>query len=301
MARRKLEELNLLDDFLFGTMLSYKGVGERFARELLRTIMHREFNNLKIIPQKVYYGKDTDKHGAYLDVFIEENGDEQNATICDIEAEQKYDGRADMLLPRRVRFYHAKIDAESLNSGEDYKSLKNVLIIMILPFDPFGRDQMVYTIGNKCEEVLDMPYDDGAKTLFLYTKGTKGNPPQELRELLHYMEKTTEENAVNRSLKEIHNMVTQVKQDREVSIGFMKWYEKEQMLIRKGRQEQEAETEKQRQRAEAEKQRADSAEQRADSAEQQAYIEKQRADNAEQRAEAAEAELKLLKAKLGTF
>ena len=294
MARRKLEELNLLDDFLFGTMLSYKGVGERFARELLRIIMHREFNNLKIIPQKVYYGEDTDKHGAYLDVFIEENGDEQNATICDIEAEQKYDSKVDVQLPRRVRFYHAKIDVESLNSGEDYRFLKNVLVIMILPFDPFGRDQMVYTIRNRCEEVLDMPYDDGAQTLFLYTKGTKGNPPQELRELLHYMEKTTGENAVNRSLKEIHKMVTLVKQDREVSIGFMKWCEKEEMLIRKGRQEQEAETEKQRQRAEAAERRADSEKQRADSA-------KQRADSAEQRAEAAEAELKLLKAKLGTL
>ena len=55
-------------------------------------------------------------------------------------------------------------------------------------------------------------------------------------------------------------MVTLVKQDREVSIGFMKWYEKEKMLIRMGREEQEAETEKQRQRADAEKQRADVAE-----------------------------------------
>lgn len=35
MQRRKLENLNLLDDFLFGTMVTYPGIGEAFVRELL--------------------------------------------------------------------------------------------------------------------------------------------------------------------------------------------------------------------------------------------------------------------------
>lgn len=43
---------------------------------------------------------------------------------------------------------------------------------------------MEQRISSKCEEIPDLPYDDGAKTLFLYTKGTEGNPPEELKKLL---------------------------------------------------------------------------------------------------------------------
>ena len=82
-----------------------------------------------------------------------------------------------------------------------------------------------------------MPYDDGAKTLFLYTKGTEGNPPEELRQLLHYMEDTCAENAVTPELRELHEMVTQVKCDKEVGLVYMKAYELEQRLLRQGREE----------------------------------------------------------------
>ena len=61
-------------------------------------------------------------------------------------------------------------------------------MIFITTYDPFDRDRMVYTIRNCCVEEPDLPYEDGAETLFLYTKGTKGDPPQELRELLQYEE-----------------------------------------------------------------------------------------------------------------
>ncbi len=54
---KKLEELNLVDDFLFGAVLSYPEIGEEFARKLLETVFERKFGKLTVIPQKVYYGK----------------------------------------------------------------------------------------------------------------------------------------------------------------------------------------------------------------------------------------------------
>ena len=41
MQRRKLEELNLLDDFLFNAMLAYPDTGEAFIRKLLETLFER--------------------------------------------------------------------------------------------------------------------------------------------------------------------------------------------------------------------------------------------------------------------
>ena len=52
-------------------------------------------------------------------------------------------------------------------------------------------------------------------------------------------------------------MVNLVKQDEEVSLQYMKIFEREEMLIEQGRKEEQANTELERQRAEKEKARAD--------------------------------------------
>jgi len=231
---RQLKELNLLDDFLFNKLVSHPEYGEEFSRELLRNLFGREFGKLQVVAQKVYYGSDTDTHGARLDVYLEEEDGKENATIFDVEPEKEEIGFAG--LPRRVRFYHSKIDAGTFKSGEDYENLKNVIVIMILPKDPFGYNHMVYTVQNQCLEIPDMPYDDGAKTIFFYTKGTEGNPATELKEFLTYMEETKQDNAKNESLKKIHGMVEQVKGDGKASVEYMKIFEKEKMLREQGEQ-----------------------------------------------------------------
>ena len=164
MAKRKLEDLNLLDDFLFGSMVTHPEVGERFVREILKTIFGKDFGKLTVVPQKVYYGIDTDKHGARLDVYLEESPPENTedvATVYDMEPDKNDDHSAVRALPRRVRFYHAVIDGNSLNSGESYKQLKDVFVILITPYDPLNGQRMIYTIRNMCQE---MPSAYSART-----------------------------------------------------------------------------------------------------------------------------------------
>ena len=217
-------------------MVTYPEIGEPFVKELLRVIFGREFKNLSVTAQKVIYGADTDLHGARLDVCLEpevEEGSGEDVTVYDIEPDQTEDSRDRRALPRRMRFYHGKITVKSLKSGADYDELKNVVIIMIVPYDPFGLDRMVYTIKNHCVEVPDMPYEDEAETLFLYTKGTKGEPDEALSQLLHYMEETTYENAVNEELRRLHRMVETVKKDPEVTVRYMIAYLREMERLNK--------------------------------------------------------------------
>lgn len=237
--QRELKELNLLDDFLFNKVVSHPEFGEKFGRELLRIVLGKDVGKLKVVPQKVYYGSDIACHGARLDVYLEEGDvDEmfENATIYDVEMEKDTKKEALVNIPKRVRFYHSKIDAGALKSGEDYRSLKNVIVIMIMimSVDPFGYNHMVYTIENSCREIPMMPYDDGAKTLFLYTNGTEGHPTKELRDFLQYVEKSCEENAKNEALKSIHRIVSEVKSNKEVSFEYMKIFEREQMIREEG-------------------------------------------------------------------
>jgi len=234
MKRKALSELNLMDNFLFGSVVTYPGIGEEFSRKLLKIIFGRDFGKLRITPQKVYYGSDTGLHGARLDVYIEEDEEAlvsgDAATVFDVEPEKNETDAAVKSLPKRVRFYHAKIDTRSLRAGETYRNLKNVIIIMIVPFDPFGLDRMVYTIKSGCMEEPDMPYEDGARTLFLYTRGTKGNPSKELQELLKYMENSEPQNVTNHDLQEIHRMIETVKYDGGVTGDYMRLMEDEEYL-----------------------------------------------------------------------
>ena len=233
MQKRNLEELNLLDDFLMGSVLSYPGIGPEVCRRMVSIILNREIKQIRIIPQKVYFGADTDKHGIRLDVYAEEKADDLN-TVYDIEPDKDGKESLRLALPKRARFYHAKIDAESLASGEDYGKLKNVIVIFICPYDPFQLNRMVYTIKSCCVEEPDLVYEDGARTMFLYTKGTKGNPPAELQRLLQYLEDSREENAKDADLMAIHQMVQKVKHDREVSLEYMKIFERERLIREDG-------------------------------------------------------------------
>ena len=214
---RKLEELNLIDNFLFQQMLSQEGDGEEFARILLSTILGRRIRKVTIVPQKNILGIDTDKHGIRLDAYIKDVSDELNPDmadvklipdIYDIEPNNCYEKNS---LPKRTRYYHGLIDTQLLSTGSSYEALPNVVIIMILPYDPFGKNRMVYTIRNSCIEDPTVDYNDGATKIFLYTKGTEGNPSQELKDMLKYIEKSTFDNITNQDIASISDIVEKVK------------------------------------------------------------------------------------------
>ena len=244
---RKLEDLNVIDNFLFQELLMQEEDGEEFARILLKTILGKPIRNVKIVPQKNVSGIDTDKHGIRLDAYIEEVVDAQGGemadaeiipTIYDIEPNNTYERET---LPKRMRYYHGLIDTRLLSTGAGYGKLPNVFIIFILPYDPFDRNRMVYTVQNHCIEDTSIPYEDGARKIFLYTKGTEGNPRQELKDMLKYIEKSTTDNITNADIASVSQFVSKVKQCREVGINYMKSWEIEQMARDEGRQEGKSE------------------------------------------------------------
>ncbi len=232
---RSLAQLDLIDNFLFQATISQGEAGEEVCRILLRTILGRPFGKIRIVPQKPFLGPDVDRHGIRLDAYIEDwstlSSDIANAELCpdiyDIEP-NKTSEKA--MLPKRMRYYHGLIDSHLLDTGKTYDTLPSVFIITILPYDPFGQNRMVYTIKNCCVEVPELPYDDGAVKIFLYTKGTEGNPGKELRDMLKYIEETTEQNITNPDIAAIHEAVSQAKQSREVGINYMKSWEWEDMI-----------------------------------------------------------------------
>ena len=263
MTRRKLEDLNLIDNFLFEALVSHPEFGEPFCRIMLSILMQREVGQVKVVSQKVYPGSDTDRHGSRLDVYVEEyfNGDmnmdvDGLPVLYDIEPEKGEKNKSS--LPRRVRFYHSSIDHGSLASGTEYLKLRHVYVIMITTFDPFGYDHILYTVRNTCIEVPELPYDDGSVTFFFYTKGECAD---EIRELLHFMENTQDANAVSSRIRQILDMVSMVKHDERMKVAYVKSFERDELIRQEGREEMQAEVD--RAKAEAVEARAKAVEARA--------------------------------------
>jgi len=238
-AYRKLEDLNLLDDFLFQQMLLQKDTGEEFCRILLSTILGKPIRNVNVISQKSIPGIDLHQHGIRMDAYIETASDTPSGTgevsldaeilpaVYDIEPNKYYEKAT---LPKRMRYYHGLIDTRLLSSHMTYKALPEVVIIIILPYDPFDSNRMVYTVQNQCIEDSRVRYEDGAKKIFLYTKGVEGNPSQELRDMLKYIEETTADNVTNSTIAAVDNLVSKVKHSREVSVSYMKSWEWEEII-----------------------------------------------------------------------
>lgn len=236
MQRKRLEDMNLLDDFLFNAVMTFPGIGERFCRLLLQVVLGREIGRLRVVAQRAFGGRDEGFRGARLDVLAEEELMDVLAdpSVFDIEPDNNGDVVSLKDLPKRVRFYHAIIDSRCLKKGEGFGKLKRVFVIFVCSYDPFDRGRMVYTIRNMCEEIPEMEYDDGMRTVFLNTKGDGAGVPEELVALLRFMEDTREVNAVNDVLRELLEMVRVVKDDGKVTVAYMKSFEIEQMWINKG-------------------------------------------------------------------
>ncbi len=237
---RPLSDLNLIDNFLFHKMIDDKETGEEFCRILLRTILNREIRHIKITPQKELYGLDTDMHGIRMDAYLEDisESDAIDADILpdiyDIEPNLTYEKDS---IPRRMRFYQGMIDAANLKRGQAYTSLPNVVIIFILPYDPFGGDCMIYTIQNMIKEDASIDYNDGALKMILYTKGKAGNASKELQDMLKYFESSISANVTNPDIEFIHHTVERLKERGEINLDYMKSWEWDEYNQRIGREQ----------------------------------------------------------------
>ena len=98
------------------------------------------------------------------------------------------------------------------------------------------------------------------------------------------MEASIAENAVNPELEQIHHIVESVKRNKEVEISYMKSWERDQELLRQGREEERENTERERRRA--------------DQAEQERRKAEREKQTAEAKILALEAELKKYKEKV---
>ncbi len=217
---KTLQDLNMMDSFLFEATTEDMENAKKIAKVIIKRATGHSVENLVIEPQKQLKGLSIDKHGIRMDLYMQETSSFQDGAttlrLYDIEPNKHYEKD----LPRRNRFYQSLIDSKLLPRNSRYQTLPDLITIWILPYDPFGDDRMIYTIKNMVVENHELVYNDGITKIILYTKGTKGGS-KELKDFLTYMENTTQSNAVDEELLELHEIISNVKSKEDVGERYM--------------------------------------------------------------------------------
>ena len=220
MEKKELKDLDLLDRFLFAEAIEDPETMELILEVILgREIILNHLPQAEKEQRRFLWSKQ-----VKLDVWAKDVDD----VVYDTEVQK----RKTKDLPKRSRLYNSLIDSNLLPPGTaSYKPLNDVYVIIITPFDLFGKGLYKYTFNMGCQEAPGIRLEDGATRIFLNTRGK--NPEgvnDELIDLLKYFEHSTGDTARNSSSRRIarlHEKVSDIKASEEIGVKFMNaWEEK---------------------------------------------------------------------------
>ena len=223
---KTLQELNLLDRFLFSEVMA--------DNETLEDVLEIILGHPVPLKDKAQAEKELRRTPQNKSVYFDVYGEDIRDVAYDLEVQQK--NTKD--LPKRTRYYNGMIDLNMLHPGEDYSQLKDAYVIMIMPFDLFGEGKYKYTFHMRCDEIPGLKLHDGATRIFLNTRGTDAEEvSEELIQLLRYFEQTTGENAAgshSQKIEKLQKRVEEIKKNEEVGIRYMNAFEEKMWERREG-------------------------------------------------------------------
>ena len=158
--RKKLSELNLTDKFLFDETT------EDFAayEALVSVLLENDVHFLTQPETEKEYRLSPELRQIRLDVIAMD----ENRELYYTEMQKLNTGN----LIKRSRYYQAQIDVSLLPPGErNFNRLNNSCMILIAPFDLFGRKLYRYTFEGTCRECPDLKLNDGSKRVFINLHG----------------------------------------------------------------------------------------------------------------------------------
>ncbi|MBR4542693.1 MAG: hypothetical protein IKO53_00635 [Lachnospiraceae bacterium] len=220
MYKKKLEEMNLIDDFLMNAATTDQEVGEACCRCMLSVLLQRKIGRVHVISQRFLPGAMPGQRGIRMDVEVTEEATDGSGMIANVYDMEPHTMN-DMDFPRANRFRQAKIDGRYMKSGDnDFKHLPDLYVITIMNFDLFQKGYMIYDFRTTCMQDPDIPYDDGLYRIYFNTTGTKGGS-KSIKNMLNYIQNSASVSAVDDATEELEGYVHKVKTDPEVRRSIM--------------------------------------------------------------------------------
>lgn len=217
---RSLQDLNLVDRFLFDETMEVPGMYQITVNILLE-------NNV-ILLDRVQTEKEFRVSPVLRSVRLDVVSMDISSKIYYTEMQKKNTGN----LLKRSRYYQSQLDVSLLEPGSvNFNLLNDTCLILITPFDLFGRGFYRYTFSGACEECPDLKLQDGATRVFINTKGKNRNKfSQEFLEFMEYLTDTSDQRAEAASserIKMMHREVQKIKASEKMGVKYMqKWEER---------------------------------------------------------------------------
>lgn len=226
--KTKLDELNLVDKFLFDESMEDAGI----YQDTISILMEKEIELL----EKPETEKELRVSPELREIRLDVVSMDSNRTIYYTEMQQYNTYN----LAKRSRYYQAMMDVSLLEPGSvDFNRLKDTCFILVAPFDIFGRGLYRYTFEGVCRECPDLKLGDGALRIFINTKGTNREDfSQEFLDFMDYLTSSTDEVAErseSKKIKRIHEKVKVIKQAEKMGVRYMQRWEEEVMAREEGR------------------------------------------------------------------
>ena len=210
--KKTLQQLTIKDNFIFGAVMCE----EPNCRRLLEMVLDFPIEKIEVNKEKsiVYH---PEYKGVRLDVYAKD----EKRTHYNVEMQ----AIKEPALGKRARYYHSHIDMEILLSGDDYSKLPNTYVIFVCDFDPFMRGKYCYTFENLCLEDKELSMQDGAKSIFLNTRGKNNDEvPIEMIAFLDFVKADLKESTKDFHddfVRQLQNSVQKVKSSRRMEENFM--------------------------------------------------------------------------------
>ena len=192
MCQKKFEELKLRDDFMFGKVMRNKAI----CKKTLEILLGIRIEDIDYPETQKAINITCQGKSVRLDVYVEDD----EHSVYNAEMQQKDDDENIRQLPKRSRYYQGMIDLNLIEKGFPYTALNTSYVIFICTFDPFGKGKYQYTFRALCQEDTSYALEDGTMRIFFNTKGNLEEAPDELRELLQYIETNQPENTFTKQL-----------------------------------------------------------------------------------------------------
>ena len=168
-----------------------------FTNDLIfRWVMEHEENCLAILRAILPDLKITavkrreNEHPVNYLAFDDERGVRFDAIIED-DQERFYDVEMQVAnqpgLGKRVRYYQAQIDQETLKKGEDYDDLRESYVIFFCAFDPCGQDRRLYQFHYYEDVDRQLRLPTNSHVILINALGTQGQITPALAAVLDVM------------------------------------------------------------------------------------------------------------------
>ena len=168
-----------------------------FTNDLIfRWVMEHEENCLAILRAILPELKITavkrreNEHPVNYLAFDDERGVRFDAIIED-DQERFYDVEMQVAnqlgLGKRVRYYQAQLDQETLKKGEDYDDLRESYVIFFCAFDPCGQDRRLYQFHYYEDDDRQLRLPTNSHVILINALGTKGQITPALAAVLDVM------------------------------------------------------------------------------------------------------------------